>query len=112
MDPRGNPNGGTWGFLKSLQKLCKMFNPDEIVVCWDGVGGSEKKRTINKNYKQGRKPLRFNRRMIDLTPEAQEKNKAYQQVRLMGYLNDMPIIQTMIDFLLVLNLFSILEHQK
>ena len=98
MDPRGNPNGGTWGFLKSLQKICKMFNPDEIVVCWDGVGGSEKKRTINKNYKQGRKPLRFNRRMIELTPEAQEKNKAYQQVRLMGYLNDMPVIQTMIDY--------------
>ena len=98
MDPRGNPNGGTWGFLKSLQKICKMFNPDEIVVCWDGVGGSEKKRTINKNYKQGRKPLRFNRRMIELAPEAQEKNKAYQQVRLMGYLNDMPVIQTMIDY--------------
>ena len=98
MDPRGNPNGGTWGFLKSLQKICKMFNPDEIVVCWDGVGGSEKKRTINKNYKQGRKPLRFNRRMIELTPEAQEKNKAYQQVRLMSYLNDMPVIQTMIDY--------------
>ena len=98
MDPRGNPNGGTWGFLKSLQKICKMFNPDEIVVCWDGVGGSEKKRTINKNYKQGRKPLRFNRRMIDLTPKAQEENKAYQQVRLMSYLNDMPIIQTMIDY--------------
>jgi DNA polymerase-1 len=98
MDPRGNPNGGTWGFLKSLQKICKKFNPDEIVVCWDGVGGSEKKRTINKNYKQGRKPLRFNRRMIDLTPKAQEENKAYQQVRLMSYLNDMPIIQTMIDY--------------
>ncbi len=98
MDKRGNPNGGTWGFMKSLQKICRKFNPDEIVVCWDGVGGSEKKRTINKNYKQGRKPLRFNRRMIDLGEKDQEKNKAYQQVRLMGYLNDMPIIQTMIDY--------------
>ena len=98
MDPRGNPNGGTWGFMKSLQKLCKMFNPNEIVVCWDGVGGSEKKRTINKNYKQGRKPLRFNRRMIELSVEKQEQNKAFQQIRLMDYLNDMPVIQTMIDY--------------
>ena len=98
MDPRGNPNGGTWGFLKSLQKICKKFNPDEIVVCWDGVGGSEKKRTINKNYKQGRKPLRFNRRMIELSVEKQEENKAFQQIRLMDYLNDMPVIQTMIDY--------------
>ena len=98
MDPRGNPNGGTWGFMKSLQKLCKMFNPNEIVVCWDGVGGSEKKRTINKNYKQGRKPLRFNRRMIELSVEKQEENKAFQQIRLMDYLNEMPVIQTMIDY--------------
>ena len=98
MDKRGNPNGGTWGFMKSLQKLCKMFNPNEIVVCWDGVGGSEKKRTINKNYKQGRKPLRFNRRMIELSVEKQEENKAFQQIRLMDYLNEMPVIQTMIDY--------------
>ena len=98
MDPRGNPNGGTWGFMKSLQKLCKMFNPNEIVVCWDGVGGSEKKRTINKNYKQGRKPLRLNRRMIKLSIKQQEKNKAFQQIRLMDYLNEMPVIQTMIDY--------------
>ena len=98
MDKRGNPNGGTWGFMKSLQKLCKMFNPNEIVVCWDGVGGSEKKRTINKNYKQGRKPLRLNRRMIKLSIKQQEKNKAFQQIRLMDYLNEMPVIQTMIDY--------------
>ncbi len=113
MDPRGNPNGGTWGFLKSLQKICKKFNPDEIVVCWDGVGGSEKKRTINKNYKQGRKPLRFNRRMIDLTPEAQEKNKAYQQMRLMSYLNDMPVIQTMIDYVEADDVIAyVSQHEK
>ena len=98
MDKRGNPNGGTWGFMKSLQKLCKMFNPNEIVVCWDGVGGSQKKRTINKNYKQGRKPLRLNRRMIKLSIKQQEKNKAFQQIRLMDYLNEMPVIQTMIDY--------------
>ncbi len=113
MDPRGNPNGGTWGFMKSLQKICKKFNPDEIVVCWDGVGGSEKKRTINKNYKQGRKPLRFNRRMIDLTPEAQEKNKAYQQMRLMSYLNDMPVIQTMIDYVEADDVIAyVSQHEK
>ena len=113
MDPRGNPNGGTWGFMKSLQKICKKFNPDEIVVCWDGVGGSEKKRTINKNYKQGRKPLRFNRRMIELSVEKQEENKAFQQIRLMDYLNDMPIIQTMIDYVEADDVIAyVAQHEK
>jgi len=113
MDKRGNPNGGTWGFMKSLQKICKKFNPDEIVVCWDGVGGSEKKRTINKNYKQGRKPLRFNRRMIELSVEKQEQNKAFQQIRLMDYLNDMPIIQTMIDYVEADDVIAyVAQHEK
>ena len=113
MDKHGAPNGGTYGFMKSLQKISGMFQPDEVVVCWDGVGGSEKKRTINKNYKEGRKPIRFNRRMIDLSPEEQEKNKAYQQIRLMSYLNDMPIIQTMIDYVEADDVISyVAQHKK
>ena len=98
MDPRGNPSGGTYGFMKSLQKICGKFQPDEIVVCWDGQGGSQKRKEIDKNYKEGRSPVRFNRRLIDLTPEETEKNKYNQQMRLMEYLNDLPVIQTMIDF--------------
>lgn len=113
MDKRGNPNGGTWGFMKSLQKICRKFNPNEIVVCWDGVGGSEKKRTINKNYKQGRKPLRFNRRMIELSIDKQEKNKSFQQIRLMDYLNDMPVIQTMIDYVEADDIIAyVAQHKK
>ena len=98
MDPRGNPSGGTYGFMKSLQKICGKFQPDEIVVCWDGQGGSQKRKEIDKNYKEGRSPVRFNRRLIDLSPEETEKNKYNQQMRLMEYLNDLPVIQTMIDF--------------
>ncbi len=97
MDSKGRPFGGCIGFMKSLQKLCREIKPDEIVVCWDGVGGSEKKKKLKKDYKSGRKPLRFNRRMIELPPEEQEKNKAYQQLRLYTYLNEMPIIQISID---------------
>ena len=99
LDPRGNPSGGTYGFMKSLQKISGMFQPDEVIVCWDGEGGSQKRKQIDKNYKAGRKPVRFNRRLIDLTPEETEKNKYNQQLRLMEYLNDLPVIQTMIDYI-------------
>ena len=98
MDKHGNPIGGCIGFLKSLQKTCNEFNPDEVIVCWDGHGGSQKRKELNKNYKLGRAPIRFNRRLIDLPPEKQEENKAYQLIRLMEYLNELPIIQLVIDF--------------
>ena len=97
MSPKGMPLGGCIGFLKSLQKICRILSPDQIIVCWDGIGGSARKKAIDKDYKAGRKPLRFNRRMIKLDPELQEQNKVYQQVRLYEYLNEMPIIQVAID---------------
>jgi DNA polymerase-1 len=98
LDKEGMPIGGTIGFLKSLQKVARDFNADEIIVAWDGHEGSQRKRSMNKDYKAGRKPVRFNRRMIAL-PENQElANKGHQQVRLMEYLNQMPVIQLIADF--------------
>ena len=98
MDRKGNPVGGTIGFLKSLQKVSRDFNADEIIVAWDGHEGSQRKRSMNKDYKGGRKPVRFNRRMIELPPDQEKANKGYQQVRLMEYLNQMPVIQLVADF--------------
>ena len=98
MNPQGMPNGGTIGFIKSLQVLCREMRPDKVIICWDGHGGSEKRRQMNKQYKQGRRPVRFNRRMIDLPEDQVKKNRTDQQLRLHEYLNNMPVIQLMIDF--------------
>ena len=98
MDRKGNPVGGTIGFLKSLQKVARDFTADEIIVAWDGHEGSQRKRSMNKDYKGGRKPVRFNRRMIELPPDQEQANKGYQQIRLMEYLNHMPVIQLVADF--------------
>ena len=98
LDKRGMPVGGTIGFMKSLQKVARDFDADEVIVAWDGHEGSQRKRSLNKDYKGGRKPVRFNRRMIDLPEEQEAANKGYQQVRLMEYLNQMPIIQLIADF--------------
>lgn len=98
LDRHGNPIGGCIGFLKSLQKVCKKFEPEEVIIAWDGHEGSQRKKSLNKNYKEGRGPIRFNRRLIELSPEEQTKNKAYQLIRLMEYLNEMPVIQISIDY--------------
>ena len=93
LSANGQPIGGSKGFLKILNKLTRTIRPDMTIVVWDGEGGSQKRRTQNKNYKQGRKPLRLNRDLRHLTEEEERQNKAWQQIRVMEYLNQTPIIQ-------------------
>ena len=113
MDRKGNPVGGTIGFLKSLQKVARDFKADEILVAWDGHEGSQRKRSMNKDYKGGRKPVRFNRRMIELPPEQEKANKGYQQIRLMEYLNQMPVIQLVADFTEADDIIAhVINHEK
>lgn len=91
----GAPIGGLKGFMKILNKLCREIKPDQVVVVWDGEGGSKKRRSMNKNYKAGRKPPkpRLNRHSGNLTEEQQYENRVWQQARTIEYLNETPIIQ-------------------
>ena len=95
LSANGQPIGGAKGFLKILQKLVREIRPDRIVICWDGEGGSRKRRAVNKNYKEGRKPLRLNRNVKILSEQEELENKIWQQTRLIEYLNCMPVTQLM-----------------
>jgi len=66
------------------------------VIAWDGPDGSRKRKTMDKNYKEGRKPIRLNRAFHNLSEDEETTNKVWQQSRLIEYLNEMPIIQTML----------------
>jgi len=96
LSSNGQPIGGLKGFMKILQKLVRETKPDEIIICWDGPNGSKKRKTMDKNYKAGRKPLRLNRAFHNLTEDEELKNKMWQQKRIMEYLNEMPIVQTIL----------------
>ena len=93
----GDPIGGYKGFIKILQKLCREMRPDEIIIAWDGAGGSQKRKAVNKNYKEGRKPIRLNRAVRNLTEDEEMQNKVWQQFRLMELLNYTPVIQLVSD---------------
>lgn len=92
LSTNGQPIGGLKGFLQSLQKLGRETKPDAVIIAWDGAGGSRKRRQQNKNYKAGRKPIRVNRD-TNLSPDDQDRNRIWQQVRLMEYLNNLPVVQ-------------------
>jgi 5'-3' exonuclease len=97
LSTNGDPIGGLKGFLSSLQKLTRELKPDQVVVVWDGPGGSQRRKAVNKNYKEGRKPIRLNRSVKLLSEEENTKNKIWQQTRLFEYLNSMPVSQIIIE---------------
>ena len=96
LSTNGQPIGGVKGFLKILQKLIRETKPDRTFVVWDGPGGSRKRKIVNKNYKEGRKPIRLNRDIRNLSENEELENKIWQQTRLIEYLNELPIVQLML----------------
>ena len=89
----GDPIGGLVGTIKSLQKICRETRPDKVVICWDGEGGSKKRKLMKKDYKAGRKPLRLNRDIRNLSESEEKSNKIWQMQRIVEYYNCMPVIQ-------------------
>tara|TARA_R100000008_G_scaffold14384_1_gene7005 strand:+ start:518 stop:1489 length:972 start_codon:yes stop_codon:yes gene_type:complete len=96
LSTNGQPIGGVKGFLKIIQKLIREIKPDSVFIAWDGPNGSKKRKTMDKNYKEGRKPIRLNRSVRNLTEAEELENKIWQQTRLFEYLNCLPMIQVLI----------------
>jgi len=96
LSTNGLPIGGVKGFFKILQKLNREIRPDYIVIAWDGAGGSQKRKTMHKEYKAGRKPIKLNRN-LELNDEEEKDNKMWQLNRLVEYLNLTPVVQIIED---------------
>ena len=97
ISSNGNPIGGAVGFINSIKKLMREAKPDRVIICWDGSGGSQKRRTVVKEYKQGRKPLRKNYKIEGMSEQSEKENMIWQQRILMEMLNEMPIMQLVLD---------------
>jgi len=98
MDDNGNHIGGMVGFLKSLALAIRTFKPTRVVIVFDGMGGSQRRRKIFPEYKQNRKPpVRLNR-SYDLTTDEQEReNMKFQLVSLVEMLECLPLTIFAID---------------
>jgi DNA polymerase-1 len=96
ISTNGQPIGGLKGMFQSIQKSVRETKPDQVVIIWDGPNGSAKRKSMDKNYKGGRKPIRLNRAFHNLTDDEEMLNKVWQQSRIIEYLNEMPIIQFML----------------
>jgi DNA polymerase-1 len=50
----GERAGGTTGMVISVRKIINDFRASNVLVVWDGEGGSQRRRSIYKEYKAGR----------------------------------------------------------
>jgi 5'-3' exonuclease len=92
MDTNGAPIGGITGFMKSLKAMVRDVEPDRVIVCWDGEGGSRRRRGIMTEYKEGRK-VRLNREHDFESPEDQQANMRSQVAKLKGFLELIGVVQ-------------------
>ena len=91
LTPNGDQIGGCVGFLKTLQKLCREYQPSKVYIAWEG-GGSQRRRKLFPDYKLNRKPGKLNRFYDDDIPDS-EDNKQKQMITLINILKCMPVCQ-------------------
>lgn len=97
VSTNGNPIGGVVGTLGSIRKIARETNADKMIICWDGPGGSLKRRQIVKEYKQGRKPIKKNYEVEGMDEQTEKQNRVWQQVTLHEIINNTPILQLTVD---------------
>lgn len=95
MSSHGYQMGGCVGFLKSLQRLCREFQPSSVYVTWEG-GGSQRRRKLYPEYKTNRRPERLNRFYEDDIPDTEE-NKKHQLMTLLAFLKNVPVCQVYVS---------------
>jgi DNA polymerase-1 len=95
LSSHGYQMGGCVGFLKSLQRLCREFQPASVYVTWEG-GGSQRRRKLYPDYKSDRKPGRLNRFYGDDIPDSEE-NKQHQLISLLSALKNVPVCQVYVS---------------
>ena len=99
MNDDGMHIGGIAGFLKSIGYAIKLINPTRVIVVFDGTGGSQKRRKLYPDYKKGRKTkIKFNRTYEELSSsELEQKNLQIELMRLVSYLEVLPVTVMAID---------------
>ena len=103
MYPTTNDNGehigGYTGFLKSIGHAIRLRKPTRCIVVFDGKGGSARRRKIFPDYKM-KKNVRFrvNRALsLDMDQAEESGSMKYQIVKLIEYLNMLPVTTICMD---------------
>lgn len=98
LNDDGDHIGGVTGFLRSIAANIRLLKPTRVIICFDGKGGSKRRKKIFPNYKANRAvKTKFNRyqEFATLTDESESMKKQFG--RLIEYLNCLPVTMLSVD---------------
>ena len=97
LNPQGNHIGGLTGYLKSVGHAIRLIKPTRVILVFDGHGGSTNKRYLYPEYKANRKIAKISN--WDAFDNQEEESEAItnQLLRLIGYLNCLPVDLVTVD---------------
>ena len=118
MYPTTNDNGdhigGYTGFLKSIGHAIRLRKPTRCIVVFDGKSGSARRRKIFSEYKM-KKNVRFrvNRALsLDLDQTEESSSMKHQIVKLIQYLNMLPVTTICMDNVEADDVIALLARSK
>ena len=96
VSPVTNDNGvhvgGISGFLLSIGYAIKMLQPTRVIICFDGKGGSQRRRKLFPDYKANRMVrTKLNRTNSFVDKDSEDQNMRMQLGRLIQYLELLPV---------------------
>ena len=85
--------GGISGTLLSIGYAIKNIKPTRVILCFDGKGGSQRRRKLFPEYKASRKTsVNLNRSFMGHTDkDADQQNMKMQLGRLVEYMGQLPV---------------------
>lgn len=99
FNSNGEHVGGVVGFLRSIAKEIRHYEPTKCYVIFDGINGGQRRKSIYSNYKSNRTG-RFtpkNSSGIELTQDEMDKSMRVQLKRVIQYCVHLPVTVLQID---------------
>lgn len=98
LSENGEHIGGVVGFLKSIGYTCRELNPTRVIVVFDGMGGSAKRKKLLPEYKANRSSNRLHvNRMYGASEEEERESMKRQLILSAELLQLLPVTIMMYD---------------
>ena len=98
LNDDGDHIGGVTGFLRSIAAAIRQLKPTRVIICFDGKGGSKRRKKIFPDYKANRAvKTKFNRYDEFLSHDEEQASMYKQFARVAEYLDFLPILSLSIE---------------
>jgi len=97
LNYQGHHIGGLTGFLKSIGFAINHIKPTRVILCFEGAGSTTNKKYLYPEYKSNRKLIKVTHWETFNNKEEESESIENQVVRLIDYLQQLPVNLIAID---------------